>query len=81
MFKKLIIATTALVGYAMAEGPLSSLGGVVADLNKGFCRAFQDNQADLTTACYVSCTDTEPMIEAFFNSVNFTNTNDMVNTF
>jgi hypothetical protein len=69
----------ALVGYAMA-GPLSIFGQGIADLNKGFCLAFQDNQADNTTACFKACEATEPKIIAFFNAVDFTNNDDMTNT-
>ncbi len=75
-----VILTLALVGYAMA-GPLSKLGQPSADLNKGFCLAFQDNQADTTTACYTSCLATEPKIVKFFDSVNvdFLNNQDTLN--
>jgi hypothetical protein len=74
-----VVLTFALVGYAMA-GVLSNYGQGFADLNKGFCLAFQDNQADTTTACYIACEATEPKIVEFFDSVDFTNTQDMTNT-
>jgi len=76
-----VLVTFALVGYAVA-GPLSIFGQGFADLNKGFCLAFQDDQADLTTACYTSCLATEPKIISFFDSVNvdFINNQDSLNT-
>lgn len=78
MMNKLILSLV-LVGYAVA-GPLSIFGQGVADLNKGFCLAFQDNQEDLTTACYVQCLATEPKIKAFFDAVDLTNNDDMTNS-
>ena len=74
-----VVLTLALVGYAVA-GPLSRFGQGFADLNKGFCLAFQDDQTDETTACYTACLNTEPKIVEFFDSVDFTNTQDMTNT-
>jgi hypothetical protein len=46
-----VVLTLALVGYAVA-GPLSRFGQGFSDLNKGFCLAFQDNQADEETTCF-----------------------------
>lgn len=66
----------AFVGYAMA-GPLSSLGDGAGKFNLGFCLAFQDNQADTTTACYKSCLNTKPKIQTFFDSVDFSNSQSM----
>lgn len=74
-----VVLTLALVGYAVA-GPLSQFGQGFADLNKGFCLAFQDDQANEETACYIACLATEPKIISFFDSVDFTNTQDMTNT-
>ena len=78
MMNKLFV-TLALVGYAVA-GPLSGFGQSFADMNKGFCLAFQDDQADTTTGCYISCLDTEPKIKEFFDAVDITNNDDMTNT-
>jgi hypothetical protein len=76
-----VILTLAIVGYAMA-GPLSIFGQPFSELNKGFCLAFQDDQADDTTACYTSCLNTEPKIISFFDSVNvdFIENQDSINT-
>lgn len=78
MMNKLFV-TLALVGYAVA-GPLSGFGQGFSDMNKGFCLAFQDDQTDVTTGCYLSCLDTEPKIKLFFDAVDLTNNNDMTNT-
>jgi hypothetical protein len=78
MMNKLFV-TLALVGYAVA-GPLSKFGQGFADMNKGFCLAFQDDQTDDTNNCYISCLDTEPKIIAFFDAVDLTNNEDMTNT-
>jgi hypothetical protein len=74
-----LIVSLVLVGYAMA-GPFSPFGQGVADLNKGFCLAFQDNQEDTTSASYTQCLATEPKIIEFFNAVDLTNNDDMTNT-
>lgn len=77
------IVGLATIGYASASVAtiLSDIGGYASDFNLGFCLAFQDDQTDTTTTCYDTCTTTGTYITDFFDSIDFSNTDSMLNSF
>ena len=78
-----IACALTLVGAAYGATSLAaSFGNGIGQMNTGFCLAFQDNQNDLTTTCYKSCSSTADKIKIAFDANQYTggvfNSGDMM---
>jgi hypothetical protein len=76
MMKITILALT-VIGAAYAQTAAQSsfaaaVGDAIGKVNLGGCLAFQDDQTDTTTTCYVSCGVTSGKITNAFDSSQYT---------
>ena len=87
MMKITILALT-VIGAAYAQSTAQSnfaalVGDAIGKVNLGGCLAFQDDQTDMTTTCFMSCEVTSSKIGDAFNASKYTggvyNSGEMLN--
>lgn len=73
---KIVLTAFTVMGAAnclMQSGSIAAdLGQAIGLANLGSCLAFQDDQTDTTTTCFVSCNVTSNKIASAFNSSQYT---------
>ena len=86
MMKITILALTvigAAYGQTAAQSNFAAaVGDAIGKVNLGGCLAFQDDQTDTTTTCYLSCTVTSGKVANAFDASQYTggvyNTGEMM---
>lgn len=73
---KTVLAALAIVGSVYAQNAAQSsfaaaVGKALGEANLGSCLAFQDDQTDTSTTCYISCNTTAEKIGMAFNSSQY----------
>ena len=61
--------------YAATTSFAAQVGTSLGKLNTGSCLAFQDNQNDETTTCYLSCQETAKQVSLAFDPSKYTGGN------
>lgn len=74
---KTVLAALAIVGSVYAQTAAQSnfaaaVGKALGDANLGSCLAFQDDQTDTSTTCYVACNTTAFKVGMAFNASEYT---------
>ncbi len=73
---KTVLAALAIVGTVYAQNAAQSsfaaaVGKGLGEANLGSCLAFQDDQTDTTTTCFISCNTTAEKIGMAFNASQY----------
>jgi hypothetical protein len=73
---KTVLAALAIVGTVYAQTAAQSsfaaaVGKALGEANLGSCLAFQDDQTDTTTTCYISCSTTAGKITTAFDATQY----------
>lgn len=74
MMKTVLALTIVGAVYAQTASQSSfaaAVGTALGDANLGSCLAFQDDQTDTTTTCYISCSTTASKIGTAFDSAQY----------